>query len=73
MLIEVEVRPGSSRRRVFVKDDGTYKVHLHSPPVEGRANAELLQALAKYFNCAKSQIVIKRGQKSRQKQILIED
>lgn len=43
------------------------KIKLSSPPVEGAANKELIKFLAKHFKVTKSQIEIKRGEKSRYK------
>lgn len=48
-------------------------VHLKSPPVDGKANEELIKILAKKFNVTKSDIRIKSGLSSRQKLIEIDD
>lgn len=40
---------------------------LGAPPVDGKANTELIQFLAKTLGCAKSQITLLRGEGSRQK------
>ncbi|HEY1082449.1 MAG TPA: DUF167 domain-containing protein [Prosthecobacter sp.] len=40
---------------------------LGAPPVDGKANVELIQFLAKALGCAKSQITLLRGESSRQK------
>lgn len=40
---------------------------LGAPPVDGRANEELIQFLSKTLGCAKSQITLLRGEGSRQK------
>ena len=51
--------------------DGNLTVRLKSPPVEGKANQELIEMLAKKFRVGKSQIVIKSGLSSRNKLIEI--
>ncbi|SKA92952.1 hypothetical protein SAMN02745166_02012 [Prosthecobacter debontii] len=40
---------------------------LGAPPVDGKANTELIQFLAKTLGCSKSQITLLRGEGSRQK------
>lgn len=45
---------------------------LTAAPVEGKANKLLLEILSKHFGCRRSQLKIIKGQKSRNKLILIE-
>ena len=47
-------------------------MYLKSPPVDGKANEELIKLLAKKFDVAKSDIRIKSGLSSRQKLIEID-
>jgi len=42
-------------------------VKLAAPPVDGKANAELVRFLAESLGCAKSQITLLRGTSGRQK------
>jgi hypothetical protein len=42
-------------------------VKLQAPPVEGKANTELLRFLADALDCAKSQVTLVRGETSRTK------
>jgi uncharacterized protein (TIGR00251 family) len=42
-------------------------VKLNAPPVDGKANTELISFLAKAFGCPKGQITLLRGTSSRQK------
>ena len=42
---------------------------LQAPPVDGKANAELIRFLSKTLGCSKSDIVILRGDTSRQKSL----
>ena len=45
---------------------------LKSRPVEGKANAELIELVAEQFNCRKAQVTIKSGLSSRVKLISVE-
>ena len=42
-------------------------VKLNAPPVDGKANIELIRFLAESLDCPKSQITLLRGNSSRQK------
>jgi uncharacterized protein (TIGR00251 family) len=71
-VIEVKVKPGSSRSRLEGPDaDGRWTAWLHAPPVDGRANAELIALVAEHFDCAKSEISIQSGAGARIKRLQI--
>lgn len=42
-------------------------IKLGAPPVDGKANVELIEFLSQKLGCAKSQISLLRGEGSRQK------
>jgi uncharacterized protein (TIGR00251 family) len=69
-IIEVKVVPGAKRNEVRKENQGL-KVYLNAPPVEEKANKLLIEILAKYFNCRKSDLRIIRGERSRNKLIQI--
>ena len=52
--------------------DGTFVAHIKSPPVDGRANAELIELVARRFQCRKAAVSIKAGASSRTKWVEIE-
>ncbi len=70
MQINVKVIPGS-KKNYLQEEGGSIKVHLTAPPVEGKANAALIELLSEHFNVAKSKIEIIKGLKSRIKTINI--
>jgi len=47
------------------------KISVASPPVSGKANAELIEVIENMFPEAKGSIVIAKGEKSRSKRIFI--
>ncbi len=71
-LVNVRVFTKSSSPRVDSVEDGSYKVYVASAPERGKANRELLTALASHLGVRKSEISIVRGEKSRNKLIRIE-
>ncbi|MEA5573324.1 DUF167 domain-containing protein [Calothrix sp. UHCC 0171] len=73
MQIRVKVKPNSKIPRIIEEDNNNLTIYLKSPPVDGKANQELIQVLAKKFNVPKSSITIKSGLSSRQKLVEIMD
>lgn len=71
MQIKVKVTPRSSKSEVMGEKDGILIVKLKSAPVDGEANEELIRVLAEYFDCAKSNIEIKKGLTGRLKTITV--
>ena len=72
-LISVKVKPRATQLRIQQKSDREWVVSLPSPPVDGKANSELIQLLAKTLDIPKSAIRIKSGRHSRHKLIEIDD
>lgn len=72
LVFKVQVVPRSSRSEVAGEHNGSLRVRVSSPPVEGAANKELTNVLAKAFNVSRSAVSIVSGQNSRLKQVSIE-
>ncbi|MFM7406451.1 MAG: DUF167 domain-containing protein [Cuspidothrix sp.] len=73
MQKRVKVKPNAKQQKIEELADGSLNVHLKSPPVDGKANEELIKLLAKKFAVPQSSIRIKSGSTSRQKLIEIDD
>lgn len=72
MKKQVKVKPNSKQQKIEEAADGSLTVHLKSPPVDGKANEELIKLLSAKFNVSKSQITIKLGASSRNKLVEID-
>lgn len=70
-VIAVRVKPNGKQAKIDHQPDGSLVVKLRSPPVDGKANQELIQLLAKEYGVKKSQVRVKSGAQSRQKLIEI--
>ncbi|MGE5658945.1 MAG: DUF167 domain-containing protein [Actinomycetota bacterium] len=68
-LFTVKVKPNSKQQSIQTEADGSLTVHLKSPPVDGKANRELIELLAAKFEVPKSYITIKTGLSSRNKRV----
>lgn len=71
MKIEVHAKPGAREDLVEKVDETHYLVAVKEPPVEGRANAAIIRALAGHFGVAISCVRIMTGHTSRQKVVEI--
>jgi uncharacterized protein len=71
-LIQIKVKPNSRASLLEQKEDGTWLAQIKSPPVDGRANEELIALVAKHFKCHKSDVSIKTGGSSRIKLVQIQ-
>jgi len=50
-----------------------WKATLTSPPVDGKANAELIALVARHFGCPRSAVSIRSGATGRTKHVRIDD
>jgi uncharacterized protein len=71
MQKSIKVKPNSQQQSIKEEADGSLTINLKSPPVDGKANEELIKLLAKKFAVPKSKITIKLGLLSRQKLVVI--
>lgn len=71
-MIKVSVKAGARQSALTQRDDGSFRVHLKSPPVDGKANAELVALIASHFGVNKSSVQLKSGATSSQKWLSID-
>lgn len=69
--VMVYVQPKAKRNTIVGLYNNCLKLSVTSPPVDGKANKEVVQLLSKLFNVPKTKIIIKRGAHSRTKQIIV--
>lgn len=70
--LAVRVQPRASRTRVVGEHDGMLKIQLAAPPVDGEANAALLEFLAKELGVPRRQVTLAAGDTSRRKRVRVE-
>ena len=69
--IAIRVLPGASKNEVVGLTDGTWKVRLTAPPIDGRANLALVEFLAERLHVSRSQVVLIKGNTSRNKIVAV--
>lgn len=67
MKIFVKAKPRSKEERVEKIDDTHFIVAVKEPPVQGRANAAIIRALAGYLGVSVSSVRITSGFFSKEK------
>ncbi len=76
LIVEVKVTPKSKRPGVEVvsvnQEQIKLKVKVSEPPEDGKANKEVIESLADFFNVPKSKVELKSGHTSRDKVFFIE-
>lgn len=72
-ILQVKAKPNSRVSRLVCQADGTWLAQLKSAPVDGKANAELIELVAREFGCTKSGVTIKAGAGSRFKRVVVAD
>lgn len=71
-LIQVKVKPNARVSTLEPSEAGGWLARLKSPPVDGRANEELIALVARHFQCPKSAVSIKSGASGRMKLVRID-
>lgn len=73
MKLRVQVIPNAKTSEIVGKFEGVWKIRLHAPPLDGRANEELIRLLAETLECAPSEIEIEKGMGSKFKTVTVPD
>jgi len=67
MHIAVVVHPNAKKEKIEKDLLDTLHVYVHEPPLEGKANRAVCEALAAYFHTKKGNVLLIRGMKSKYK------
>ena len=71
MKINVKAKPSAKEEKVEKIDEQNYIVSVKEPPIKGKANEAIKNALAVYFKTGSSRVKIVSGYSSRNKIIEI--
>jgi uncharacterized protein (TIGR00251 family) len=70
--LQVKVKPNARASLLVQVEDGSWLAQIKAPPVEGKANAELIGLVAGAFDCRKSAVSIRSGASGRMKLVDID-
>jgi len=71
LTFSIRVVPRASKSEIVGEVEGSLKVRISAPPVDGAANEEVVKVLAKAFGVAKSNVSIVCGETSKSKRVRV--
>jgi uncharacterized protein (TIGR00251 family) len=71
LIVDIQVVPRASRNAVGPMVGDRLRVAVTAPPVDGAANAAVIEALAEAFEVKRSAVAIVRGERGRRKTVSI--
>ena len=71
IIFNVKLVPNSSFSKIVDFTDDYVRIKISSPPIENRANKELIEFCSHLFKVNKSKIKIVSGEKSKIKKVLL--
>ena len=72
IVLTVKVVPNAKKQKINLENSGELKIHLNAPPIDGKANEELIAFFAKALKIPKKSITILSGLTTRIKRIALE-
>jgi len=70
-VLSIRIQPRSSKNKISRNEDGSFKIWITAPPVDGAANEALVKFLADALSVPKSRIEIVSGHTAREKIVRI--
>lgn len=70
-LLQIRVKPNARVSSLEQGEDGIWQARVKAPPVEGKANAELIALVAEQFGCRKGEVTVKSGASGRMKLVAV--
>ena len=71
ITLSLHVQPGAKRTEFAGQHGERLKIRLAAPPVDGKANAALIEFLAEHYAVPRKNVSIEAGLSSRQKRVAI--
>ena len=71
-VLTVKVKPRAKVSELVQLPDGGWTAKLKAPPVDGKANEELISLIAERFRCPKAAVTIKAGTTGRTKLVKVD-
>ena len=71
--LQIKVKPNARESLLEAQPDGTWLARVKAPPVDGKANAAVIELIAEHFGVRKAQVTIKSGASGRLKLVQIEE
>jgi uncharacterized protein (TIGR00251 family) len=69
LLLDVRVQPRASRTEFAGRMGDRLRIRLNAPPVDGRANAALVEFIAAECGLSRARVTLERGETGRDKRL----
>lgn len=73
MILHLKAKAGSKLNQIIKDGDGNWVMKVKAPPVDGKANDEVIRFLSEVLNLSKSKIRIVSGHTNRFKTLAIDE
>ncbi|MCW1892387.1 MAG: DUF167 domain-containing protein [Candidatus Uhrbacteria bacterium] len=73
MRLTIHVKPNAKTTEIVSRSGSEWTIRLHAPPIEGKANEELIRFLAESFDIPKSRVTLLKGAASKTKIVEINE
>lgn len=70
-LVDITVQPRASKTEIIGLHDGAIRIRIAAPPVDGAANAAIIDLFSRILNVRKSAVEIASGATGRRKRVLV--
>lgn len=71
LLIDIRDQPGAKHDEIASIHGSRLKIRINAPPVDGKANTQLVKYISQVFKVRRTRVKILSGEKSRDKQLEI--
>lgn len=71
MILAVQIQPNARKSEILGLLNGALKIRIKAPPIDGKANEEVISFLSQELGIPKKYLSIKSGQTSKKKLIEI--
>lgn len=71
VLVSLHVLPNAPKSQIIGEYNGSLKIKIKAPPVDGKANEAIITFFSDFFELSKSKIEISKGDKSKEKTLLL--
>lgn len=71
MIITAKIHPSSKKSEVVKDESGKLDVYVVEPAIYNKANLACIKVLAKFLKIKKSQLILIKGEKSKEKSFKI--
>lgn len=72
MLIDIHAQPNGKKTEIQGVHGDRLKIRIHAPPVDGKANEEIISFFSLLVKIPKRNIQIVKGETSREKTVLVQ-